>query len=137
MEQITITGHIGNNATIEQINGNEYVKFNVAVNSRYKNKEGQQVERTNWYSCLKKGNTKIAEYLLKGTKILAQGTLTVNTYKNKNGEWCAGLNCNVQNIEFLSSKKDEETNKQNDNAKNPNLYDGDAPPTPEEDDLPF
>jgi single-strand DNA-binding protein len=67
MKQLSIIGHIGQDATIKEVNGNHFVDFSVAVNERYKKNDGTEVESTQWFSCSTK-NLKLAEFLKKARR---------------------------------------------------------------------
>ena len=107
MKQLTVIGHIGQDATIKDVNGNQYVDFSVAVNESYTKNDGTKVESTQWFSCSTK-NLKIAEFLKKGTQVHVQGNFNVNTYQDKNRNWCTGINLHASNIQLLTPKKNEE-----------------------------
>ena len=50
LNNIQIIGNLGNGPEIRQLNGNngQVVNFSVAVNERWKNREGEPQERTTW-----------------------------------------------------------------------------------------
>jgi single-strand DNA-binding protein len=106
MKQLTIIGNLGYDATVKEINGNKFLEFSVAVNERFKKQDGTQVETTDWVSCTYR-NIAVGQYLKKGDRILVQGNMKVAVYQAKDKSWRAGINLNVFNIQFLTSKKDE------------------------------
>jgi single-strand DNA-binding protein len=106
MKQLSIIGHIGQDATIKEVNGNHFVDFSVAVNERYKKNDGTEVESTQWFSCSTK-NLKLAEFLKKGTQVMAQGSFNVNLYQDKNRQYQTGINLHASLIQLLSAPKEE------------------------------
>lgn len=108
MKQLTVIGHIGYDATIKEVNGSRFIEFSVAVNESYAKQDGTKVESTQWFSCVSK-NLKLTEYLKKGTQVHVQGNFNVNTYQDKNRNWCSGINVHATNVQLLTPKKDEET----------------------------
>jgi single-strand DNA-binding protein len=50
LNNIQIIGNLGNEPEVRQLNGNNghVVNFSVAVNERWKNREGEPQERTTW-----------------------------------------------------------------------------------------
>lgn len=47
--QITISGNIGVDPEIRDVNGTKVANFSVAVNEGYTTKAGDKVEKTHWY----------------------------------------------------------------------------------------
>lgn len=128
MLQVQLIGNIGNDAKIVNTNGNKFVSFSVGTNEKYKDQEGNAVEKTTWVSCILSKESPVKDYIKKGTKVFVEGDLSVKPYKNTNsGNWEAAVNCRVRRIELLSSKKAE-------GDESPALIANN--PTPE-DDLPF
>jgi len=108
MKQLTIIGNIGYDAVIKEVNGSKFMQFTVAVNERFKNSLGQPVESTDWISCTSR-HYALAQWLTKGKKVLCQGGLKINTYKDRNGDFKAGINMRVTHIEFLGATRKEES----------------------------
>lgn len=84
-----LIGNIGRDATFQTLsNGKKVINFSVAVTESYKNKEGQKVENTTWYSCAQfyDKETSLHNYLLKGTKVFVEGVLKPTIYFDGNGK---------------------------------------------------
>jgi single-strand DNA-binding protein len=114
MLQLTATGHIGQDAKIQEKNGDKFLTFSIAETLRVQvDKEtGEQLrnEKTTWIK-VTSNKLKLAEYLKKGTKVLIQGRLSVSHYKNDAGEWKIDVKVSNPNIEFLSGKKADQDEK--------------------------
>jgi len=67
--------------------GQQLVKFSLATNESYNNKNGEKVEKTQWHIIVVWG--KLAEVmsklLKKGKKIALRGKLDYNQYQSKDG----------------------------------------------------
>lgn len=133
-----ITGRLGADAEVKTFDsGARVINFNVATNKRYKNKEGEWVEITNWVSCSRfvgdSGSVKVAEYLKKGTEVAASGESGARAFiDNATNEARAVVTLRVTSLELLGSRAANE----NQPATRP------AEPVPinnqdTEDDLPF
>lgn len=113
MKQLTIIGHIGNDAEIKQVNGWNVINFNVAHSESHKNAEGVKVEKTSWIQCAmwkKEGSSlEIAKYLKKGTQIYAQGEADVSAYI-KDGKAIANLRLKIDNLTLLGGNKQQNNN---------------------------
>jgi single-strand DNA-binding protein len=107
MKQLLIEGHIGYDAVIKEGNGKQFVAFSVAVNEKYKNGQGTEVETTDWVSCTTT-HLKIAQYLKKGTRVMVQGKPVFKIFQDKQRQTKCGVDIQAHNIQLLSSPKKEE-----------------------------
>ncbi len=108
MLTLTLVGHLGKDATINESNGKKVINFSVAHSEKYKDGNGTPVTKTIWVECAKWGEfTTIAQYLKKGTLVAVTGRPEVQAYKNSQGTPSASMRCTVANIELLGSKKED------------------------------
>lgn len=135
MKKISIIGNVTKDAEIRSFEGGRSViNFDVAVNERFKDRNGQKVERTSYVRCaMWRENTSIAQYITKGTKLYVEGTPDVDSYINKEGKAVGNLKINVREVEFVGGAK--KTENQEPGASIP-AEDSIATPAPN-DDLPF
>ena len=97
-----LTARLTGNATISTLkNEKQVVHFNVAINDSYKAKGSTEVTKMVTYlQCSYWINTKLAQYLIKGTLVELQGRIGVNAYKASDGEAKASLTFHVNNIKL-------------------------------------
>jgi single-strand DNA-binding protein len=105
MRKISIIGNVTKDAEVRNFeNSRSAVNFDVAVNERYKDKQGQKVENTHFIRCVMwRDNTEIAKYILKGTKIYVEGKPEAEAYVNREGKAVAVQKIRVDEVEFLGS----------------------------------
>jgi len=134
MRKIQIIGNVTKDAEVRAFDGGRSViNFDVAVNDRYKDKNGQKVEKVHYIKCaLWRENTSIAQYLTKGTKIFVEGQPDVDCYVNKEGKAVGSVKINVRELEFLGGGKNQQSSGQ---PNQPEQHES-LVPTPD-DDLPF
>lgn len=113
MIDLTVIGNIGRDASINENNGRKAINFAVAHNSKYKDADGTEINKTTWVNCtIWRGqgeSVKIKDYLLSGTLVACKGEPSIRTYKDKEGHTVAALDLTVYKVELLSSfKKDGE-----------------------------
>lgn len=114
MIKLQIIGNLGKDCIVKEINGKHVINFSVAHTERFKDSQGNQKERTTWVECAYwTDRTAIAPYLLKGTTVYAEGTPEADPYTNKEGQAAATLRMRVQNIQLLSSNRDQGSNQGN------------------------
>ena len=108
MIKLQIIGNLGKDCIVKEVNGKNVINFSVAHTERFKDSQGTQKERTTWVECAYwTDRTAIAPYLLKGTTVFAEGSPEADSYTNKEGQAAATLRMRVQNIQLLSSNKDQ------------------------------
>lgn len=133
MYKSIIIGHIGQDAVYRDFNGSRFISFSVAHSERYKDADGETIERTTWFSCLKKGEGRIIEYLKKGTLVYLEGNPSHRIYL-QSGKPRIGNNINVTHVELLTTKRNPDAGQEGSTPADPPQS---LPPEPETDDLPF
>ena len=132
----TIIGRVTQNAKINILkNDKKVVNFSVAINDGYKTKQGERKEQTTYYNCSYWINTKIAEFLTKGTLVELSGRTSNSAWIGKDGEIKSGLNFRTSNIKLHGGKQKSEFNKEpiaNPQNNNSNPFSDET-----DDDLPF
>ncbi len=105
MKKLIITGNVGRDAESRaDQNGNTFATFSVGVSVGTK-----QNPKTDWVdvSC----NGKLADlakiYVKKGMKVLIEGYPAATAYMNKENKPAASLRLYANNLEFLSSKRED------------------------------
>lgn len=104
MLKILITGNLGQDAKISQLqNGDSIIGFSVAHTSKAANGES----KTTWINCNKYvkqgGSTAVAQYLVKGQKVLIEGMPYINEYNGQDKNKISSLACRVYELELLGS----------------------------------
>ena len=101
-----VIGHLGQDATVNNVNGKSVINFSVAHSEKYKNKDGVEVNKSVWVSCAYwTDRTAVAPYLKKGTQVYLEGAPEAKTYTNKNNETLPQLNLRIASLSLLSSNK--------------------------------
>jgi single-strand DNA-binding protein len=135
---MNIIGRVTRDAQISTLpSDKQVVNFSVAVNDSYRNKQGERVERTEYFNCAYWISTNVAKVLTKGTLVELNGRVSARAWIGNDGEAHAALNFHTSQIKLFGGGRRTETvaggnednlvasaNKGNDKAK-------------DEDDLPF
>ena len=110
MIRISVIGRLGQDATVNNVNEKTVINFSMAYSEKFKNQQGQEVDKTTWVSCAYwTDKTTVANYLKKGTLIYMEGKPEAKTYLNdKTKETVAQLHARVTSLQLLSSNKTEE-----------------------------
>jgi len=112
MIKLQVIGHLGQDATVNNVNGKTVINFSVAHSEKFKNKEGAEVNKSVWVSCAYwTDKTNVSLYLKKGTQIYAEGVPEAKTYRNQTtNEIVPQLSLRVTNIQLLSNKSSQQEN---------------------------
>lgn len=107
MNQIILCGRLCSDPDVRYgTNSNAIAKFSIAVDRRFK-RDGQPT--ADFFNCVAFGKTGefIEKYFHKGSKILLNGEMQNNNYKNKEGQMVYGFQVAVNNVEFAESKSQQ------------------------------
>ena len=109
MIRISVIGRLGQDAVVNTVNGKTVINFSMAYSEKFKNQQGEDVDKTTWVSCAYwTERTTVATCLKKGTLIYMEGKPEAKTYLNdKTKETVAQLHSRVSSLQLLSSTKDE------------------------------
>lgn len=106
-QQVIIIGNLGRDPELKYTpNGDALCKFSVAVSEKWRNKAGEQQEKTVWFSVTCWGNQAetCAQYLSKGSQVMVIGTVETRAYTAKDGTPAASLDLKARDVRFLSSR---------------------------------
>ena len=108
MLEVTIIGNLGADAEVKEYNGNRFLSFRVAHTDSYTDGQGVKHEKTTWVGCTKSiygdRETKLTQYLKKGTQVFLRGDLGVGTYNGQNGVQ-VDVKCRVMSLQLLGSSQ--------------------------------
>jgi single-strand DNA-binding protein len=106
MIKMQVIGHLGQDATVNTVNGKTVINFSVAHSEKYKNKDGVEIDKSIWVSAAYwTDRVNVAMYLKKGTQVYLEGSPEAKTYTNKNNEVIPQLQIRVAVLNLLSSSK--------------------------------
>lgn len=102
-----LMGNIGQDPELKKTQGGQtLLKFSLATSERWKDKGGQQQERTEWHNCVLWGERgeKLARFLSKGQRILVEGKIQYEKFEDRDGNKRTSTNINVLSITFCEKK---------------------------------
>ncbi len=142
MIKLQAIGHLGKDCLTNTVNGRNVINFSVAHTEKYKDAQGNPIEKTTWVECAYwTDRTAVAQYLRKGTQVYVEGTPEVRTYPKNDGTTGASLSLRVLSVQLLGSRSDSGSgpSQQNNSYNGGNREQVGAPQEMSEpvDDLPF
>ena len=112
-QRVIISGRLGGDPVMKYLqDGTPVTSLNVATSERW-NKNGEKMERTTWWrvSVFGKQAEPCNQYLSKGSAVLVEGTITVDSetggprvWTGTDGNPRASLELRASGVTFLSSK---------------------------------
>jgi single-strand DNA-binding protein len=100
MIKLIVSGRVGQDAEVKNVGDNTVCSFSVAHTEKVYG--ATQSEKVIWVTCSIWGErgVKLAPHIVKGTFVVVEGSGSVNSYTQKNGEPAAVIRCMVNSLEF-------------------------------------
>jgi single-strand DNA-binding protein len=109
-----IIGNLGKDPELKYTqSGQAVATFSVAINEKWKNKDGAWQEKTEWVNCV--AWAKLAEicgeYLRKGSKVYVEGKLQTRKWQDQSGADRYTTEVVLSEMKMLDGKKENEPSK--------------------------
>jgi single-strand DNA-binding protein len=137
-QKIFIIGNLGRDPEMRFTpSGQAVTNFSVATNRQYTSSNGEKVKETVWFRISAWGRQaeNCNQFLRRGSKVLIEGRLTADPetggprmWTRQDGQQAASFEVSALNVQFLSTRAEDEQFSQNA---------GGAMPDVEEDEIPF
>lgn len=146
VNKVILVGNLGKGPDLKSLqNGSSVCKFSIAMNEKFKGRDGQMQERVEWANIVVWGKSgeACANYLDKGSRVYVEGALRTRSYE-KDGETRYITEVQALNVVFLSTAQGDGGGNGNrggnssggGNRSRSNGGSRNQPP-PEDDDVPF
>ncbi|GLR16865.1 single-stranded DNA-binding protein [Portibacter lacus] len=106
---VSLTGHLGKDVEIITLDsGAKIARTSIATNNSYTNRQGEKIQEVEWHNIIAWNRTaELMERLLKkGTRVMIEGMLKNETYKNKEGVIRYNTKVQINNFQKLTAKED-------------------------------
>jgi len=126
LNKVIIIGHVGKDPEIRYTqSGTAVANFSVATSESWKNKTGENQERTEWHNIIAwEGLAKVCDqYLRKGRQVYVEGKIQTRKWKDNRGNDRRSTEIVANNIIMLGPKEEQ-----------PSLEEAIFGPGPEDDD---
>lgn len=140
MLKLLVIGNLGKDATVNNVNGSSVINFSVAHTEKYKDKQGNQQQKTTWVDCSWwSDRTAIVPYLKKGTMVYLEGTPEARSFAKQDGTTGTALALRVGQCQLLggSSNSNGQANASNTTENSSPVNAGYGPIATDDGDLPF
>lgn len=121
LNKVMLIGHLGDDVKMHYFDGGNCIgRFQLATNDVYINKTtNEKITSTEWHTLVvrNKAAELCEKYLSKGDKIYVEGRLKSRQWQAEDGSTKSTTEIQVTEFTFLSTKKDNENNKQIPNSE--------------------
>ncbi len=131
--KVILVGRLGADPEVRDLSGGQQItcRVRLATSERFKDRSGQQQERTDWHTAKFWGRQAeiCQQYLRKGSLVLLEGSLRADAYTTNAGEKRTDIHINVRSFQMLGGRDDQ--------RRAPDSYANDRPSdTPSNDRMP-
>lgn len=89
LNKVMLIGNLGRDPELRTTSsGTHMATFSLATNRKYKGKDGELQEETQWHNIVVWGNSAelLTTYLKKGSRLFVEGRLTHRSWEDQNGQ---------------------------------------------------
>jgi single-strand DNA-binding protein len=107
VNKVILIGNLGRDPELRYTQGGSAVaNFTLATNERWRDKDGNNQERTEWHRIVVWGRTaeNCAQYLQKGRPVYIEGRLQTREWEDKDGGKRNTTEINALNVQFLGGR---------------------------------
>ncbi len=115
VNKVVLIGNLGKDPELRRTqSGSAVVSFSIATTEKYKDKQGQQKEETEWHNITawNKQAEVMAQYLRKGSTVYIEGKLRTRSWED-NGVKKYKTEVLVREFQFLDGKQDNQQQSNN------------------------
>lgn len=134
LNKAMLIGNVGNDPEIRTLSNNEKVaSFRLATTERFKDRNGEQRENTEWHQITAWGKVAdiVEKFVKKGSQLYVEGKITTEKWTDKDGNERFTTKIRVEGIQLLG-KKETTATRQEESPALKELKEDDP-----KDDLPF
>ena len=111
LNKVMIIGHVGQEPEVRYTgnatNGTKVATLRVATSERYKDKDGNVKEQTEWHSivCWRQLADVVEKYVKKGMQLYVEGKLVTRSWEDQNGGKKYSTDIVAQTLQLLGKKE--------------------------------
>lgn len=139
INKVILIGNLGRDPELRYTQaGSAVTNFTLATNEKWKDKDGNNQERTEWHRIVVWGRSaeNCAQYLQKGSSVFIEGRLQTREWEDKDGNKRHTTEINATSVQFLSGRGSGAGAGAGASGDNPGGG-GNPGPGPAGDDIPF
>lgn len=139
VNRVILLGRAGSEPNVRTVGDQKVASFNLATSERFKGKDGNMVEQTEWHSITIWGRlAEVAEkYVTKGTQLYLEGKIKTEKYTDNEGHDKYVTRIIANTMQLLGGKPEGQPAQQSPTQQKPTYQNKfGSTPIPNDDDLP-
>ncbi len=111
VNRVTLVGNVGETPRVTEREGEAFVaNFPLATNEFYRNKEGEEVSKTEWHRIVvwNKAADIVKQHVNKGDALYVEGKISTNSWEDKDGNMHYSTEIICDSFLFLSPRNVEQ-----------------------------
>ncbi|HON18008.1 MAG TPA: single-stranded DNA-binding protein [Salinivirgaceae bacterium] len=86
VNKVFLLGNVGKDPEVKHFDNGSIASFPLATTERYRDRDGNLQERTEWHNIIVSGNTAkvVEDYVKKGTQLFIEGKIRTRKYQQNN-----------------------------------------------------
>lgn len=109
LNKVMLMGHVGKDPEVRTLESqNKVAQFSLATTERYKDKNGERQEKTEWHNIIFWGKRAevVEKYVQKGSKLYVEGKITTRKWQDKDGNDRYTTEIVASDFQFVAPKTD-------------------------------
>ena len=109
LNKVMINGNLGRDPEVRQAGDSPVADFSVAVTEKFRGRDGQQQERTEWVNvvCWRRLAEIARDYLRKGSPVYVEGKLQTRKWQDRDGKDRYTTEVVADNFQMLGGRRDD------------------------------
>ena len=106
LNNVQLIGNVGGDPDIREYNGTKFATFKVATSKRFRDRNNEQREQTQWHTCSAVGNIAevVEKFIKKGASVFVSGELTYRTWQDKDGNDRTSTEVKLYTVQMLDKR---------------------------------
>jgi len=109
LNKVMLIGNAGKDPEVRHLeNGSMVARFSLATTERYKDKNGDFQEQTEWHNivCWRGLAERVEKYVKKGSQLFIEGRIRSNSWEDKTGVQRFTVEIVAENLQILGKRQD-------------------------------
>ena len=114
LNKVMIIGNLGRDPEVRQAGDSPVANFSVAVTEKFRDRSGQQQERTEWVNvvCWRRLAEIARDYLRKGSPVYVEGKLQTRKWQDRDGKDRYTTEVVADTFQMLGGRRDDGSSQQ-------------------------
>ena len=111
LNKVLLIGNVGKDPEVRHLeNGSMVARFSLATTERFKDKNGEFQEQTEWHNivCWRSLAERVEKYVKKGSQLFIEGKIRTGSWEDKTGQIRYTVEIIADNIQILGKKQDSQ-----------------------------